>query len=212
MKVEPQTLKLYAVTDRSWLRPGESLSSVTEELLKGGVTCVQLREKQLNDEAFIREAFALKEVCDFYGVPLIINDRPDIARKVKAAGVHVGLSDMGIVRARELLGREAIIGASAHNAEEARKAQEEGADYLGCGAVFGSATKTNVSKLPLEELKRICEAVKIPAVAIGGITGRNIRELSGTGICGAAVISALYGAEDKREAAREFLRIWEEMQ
>ena len=202
MKIERETLRLYAVTDRSWLKAGESLCSVVEELLKAGVTCVQLREKRLSDAELLKEACELKEVCARYQVPLIINDRPDIARKAQADGVHVGLSDMGILQARELLGEEYIIGSSAHNVKEALAAQE-------AGAVFGSTTKTNTTGLSLEELQRICGAVQIPAVAIGGVSRENIRLLRNTGVCGAAIVSALFAAEDKQAAARELLRLWE---
>ena len=209
MKIERETLRLYAVTDRSWLKEGESLCSVVEELLKAGVTCVQLREKRLSDAELLKEDCELKEVGARYQVPLIINDRPDIARKAQADGVHVGLSDMGILQARELLGEEYIIGSSAHNVKEALAAQEAGADYLGCGAVFGSTTKTDTTGLSLEELQRICGEVQIPAVAIGGVSRENIRLLRNTGVCGAAVVSALFAAEDKQAAARELLRLWE---
>lgn len=173
MKINARQLNLYAVTDRSWLKPGETLVSVTEELLKAGVTCVQLREKHMSDEEILKEASLLKDLCDSYQVPLIINDRPDLAKKSGASGVHVGLSDMGIQKARKLLGEDFIIGGSAHNVEEALAAEAAGADYLGCGAVFGSTTKTNVTQLPVETLKAICKAVKIPVVAIGGVNSDN---------------------------------------
>ena len=209
MKTAPEQLKLYAVTDRSWLKPNETLYSVTEELLKSGVTCVQLREKNASDEEILQEARLLKPLCDHYHVPLIINDRPDLAAAIGASGVHVGLSDMGIQKARQLLGPDYIIGGSAHNVEEALAAEAAGADYIGCGAVFGSTTKANVSQLPVETLKAICQAVRIPVVAIGGITHDNLPLLTGTGICGAAVISALYAQDNKTEAAKTLLDIIE---
>lgn len=205
MKVRRETLRLYAVTDRRWLKKGEELKSPVEELLKAGVTCVQLREKEADDELFLWEARELQELCSRYGVPLIINDRPDIAEKAGASGVHVGRGDMAVRQARELLGEGFIIGASAHNVEEALEAEEAGADYLGCGAVFGSGTKENTVKLSREELRRICRAVKIPAAAIGGINLENADRLAGTGIAGIAVVSALFAAEDKAAAAKEFL-------
>ena len=166
MKISPEQLKLYAVTDRSWLKPDETLASVTEELLRAGVSCVQLREKNASDEEILQEAALLKEICERYNVPLIINDRPDLAQKANASGVHVGLSDMGIQKARQLLGPDFIIGGSAHNVKEALAAQNAGADYIGCGAVFGSTTKTNVTQLPVETLRAICQAVEIPAVLL----------------------------------------------
>ena len=207
MKIAAKAMTLYAVTDRSWLKEGERLADAVEELLKAGVTCVQLREKEADDKLFLQEARELKELCSRYQVPLIINDRPDIAKEAGADGVHVGLYDMGIEKAREFLGAGFIIGGSAHNVREALAAQEMGADYIGCGAVFGSKTKTDATKLPAAELKRICESVRIPVVAIGGIRLQNVQELAGTGADGVAVISALFGAEDKAAAVREFLRL-----
>ncbi len=205
MKIQTETMKLYAVTDRSWLKPGERLSQAVEELLEAGVTLVQLREKEAEDAFFLEEAIELRKLCDRYGVPLIINDRPDIAKQAGAAGVHVGLSDMGIEKARDMLGEAFVIGGSAHNVAEARRAREAGADYLGCGAVFGSSTKRDVSLLAASELKAICQSVDIPVVAIGGIRPDNLRELAGCGIAGAAVISGLFAAADKKAAVEAFL-------
>ena len=205
MKIKAEQLNLYAVTDRSWLNPGETLASVTEELLKAGVTCVQLREKTSSDEEILQEASVLKDLCTRYQVPLIINDRPDLAKKAGASGVHVGLSDMGIQKARQLLGDDFIIGGSAHNVEEALAAEAAGADYIGCGAVFGSTTKTNVTQLPIETLKAICQAVTIPVVAIGGVNIDNLPLLAGSGISGVAVVSGLFKPADKAAAARNFL-------
>lgn len=205
MKIDRKTLMLYAVTDRRWLKPGERLAGPVEELLRAGVTCVQLREKNADDAFFLAEAKELKDLCAGYKVPLIINDRPDIARAAGADGVHVGTSDMGIEKARACLGEDFIIGASAHNVQEALAAQAAGADYLGCGAVFGSMTKTDAFILSREELKAICQAVEIPVAAIGGIHGGNIGELAGIGVAGAAVISALFAKEDKTLAVRELL-------
>lgn len=205
MKMDRKALVLYAVTDRSWLKPGESLEEPVEELLKAGVTCVQLREKEADDRQILREARKLKELCARYQVPFIMNDRPDIAKEVGADGVHVGLSDMEIGKAREFLGKDYVIGGSAHNVREALAAQKAGADYIGCGAVFGSSTKTDATLLPYEELKAICQAVEIPVVAIGGISKTNVRRLAGSKIAGVAVISALFAQEDKSAAAKAFL-------
>lgn len=207
MRIEAEKMTLYAVTDRSWLHPGEQLKDVVEELLQAGVTCVQLREKHAGDDFFLREAVELKELCQRYQAPLIINDRPDIAKRAGADGVHVGLSDMGIEKAREYLGDGYIIGGSAHNVAEALATQAAGADYMGCGAVFGSTTKTDVTTLAVEELRAICQAVRIPVVAIGGINRENIHRLAGTGVDGAALISALFAAEDKTKAAKEMLEL-----
>ena len=205
MKIGSEKLRLYAVTDRSWLKEGETLAGVLEEMLDAGVTCVQLREKTLDDAAFLSEAKAIGALCRRYGVPFIVDDRPDIAKEAGADGVHVGLSDMGIEKAREYLGDGFIIGGSAHNVQEALAAQAAGADYIGCGAVFGSSTKTDATNLSLEELQAICRAVKIPAVAIGGIRLDNVQRLKGSGIAGVAVISGVFAAEDKKQAVRDFL-------
>ena len=204
--MNPQQLRLYAVTDRSWLKPGETLVEVVEILLKAGVTCVQLREKEAEDALILQEAQELKELCHRYGVPFLVNDRPDLAQAVGADGVHVGQEDTGLVEARNLLGANALLGGSAHTVEEALAAQAAGADYLGCGAVFGSGTKHNVSQMSLETLTAICQAVDIPVVAIGGVSLDNLPLLAGTGIAGVAVISGLFAAADKTEAAQAFLQ------
>lgn len=204
--MNPQQLRLYAVTDRSWLKPGETLAEVVETLLKAGVTCVQLREKGAEDAFILQEARELRALCHRYGVPFLVNDRPDLAQAVGADGVHVGQEDTGLTEARNLLGPNALLGGSAHTVEEALAAQAAGADYLGCGAVFGSGTKHNVSQMPLETLTAICQAVDIPVVAIGGVGLDNLPLLADTGIAGVAVISGLFAADDKTEAAQAFLR------
>ena len=193
---------LYAVTDRSWLKENETLAQVVETLLKAGVGCVQLREKTLGFDAFVEQAKTLKPICNAYHVPLIINDNVEVCLAADADGVHVGQSDMEVSRARALLGPDKLIGTSAHNVAEALKAQQAGADYLGCGAVFGSTTKTNVSVLDKQELAEICKAVIIPVVAIGGISQENVGRLENTGISGTALVSALFAAEDKTLAAQ----------
>lgn len=205
MKLRRDRMRLYAVTDKSWLKPGESLAEPVEELLKAGTGLIQLRDKRAGEAELLEEARALKELCSRYQALLIVNDNPKIARMAGADGVHVGLSDMEVEEARSYLGADFIIGCSAHNVEEALRAERAGADYIGCGAVFGSRTKEDAGKLSLEELKEICSAVKIPAVAIGGIGRENICRLSGTGVAGAAVIQALFSAEDKYLAARELM-------
>ena len=200
--MERKQLKLYAVTDRRWLSDEADLYKVTEEMLRGGATCVQLREKDLPDEAILEEARKLKKICQRYGAPLIINDRPDLALRAGADGVHLGQSDMEIRRARELLGPDALIGGTAHNLQEALRAEAVGADYLGCGAVFGTDTKQDTTPLSIEELTKICRAVHIPVVAIGGIDEARLKVLNGSGIAGVAVIHALYGAKDPYNAAK----------
>lgn len=211
MNITPQTLRLYAVSDRSWLKENESLADILPLLFENGVTLFQLREKHLAREAFMREARSAKEICRRFHIPLIINDAVDIAKEVGADGVHVGLSDLGVAKAREILGADAIIGASAHNVAEAIAAQEAGADYIGCGAVFGSTTKGDAKTLPHSELAAICKAVRIPAVAIGGITEENLLELSGSGIAGAAVISAIFAKGDIAAATRRLRALVEQL-
>lgn len=204
--MNPQQLKLYAITDRSWLKPGETLTEVVETLLKAGVTCVQLREKEAEDAFILQEAQELNALCRRYGVPFLVNDRPDLAQTVGADGVHVGREDTGLTEARKQLGVNAVLGGSAHTVAEALAAQAAGADYLGCGAVFGSGTKHNVSQMSLETLTAICQAVDIPVVAIGGVNLDNLSLLAGTGIAGVAVISGLFAPEDKTAAAQGFLQ------
>lgn len=204
--MNPQQLKLYAITDRSWLKPGETLTEVVETLLKAGVTCVQLREKEAEDAFILQEAQELNALCRRYGVPFLVNDRPDLAQTVGADGVHVGREDTGLTEARKQLGVNAVLGGSAHTVAEALAAQAAGADYLGCGAVFGSGTKHNVRQMSLETLTAICQAVDIPVVAIGGVNLDNLSLLAGTGIAGVAVISGLFAPEDKAAAAQGFLQ------
>ena len=202
MKCDKKDLLLYAVTDRRWLG-GRRLADQVEEALKGGVTFVQLREKDLDEERFLEEAREIKELCGRYGVPFVINDNVDIAQAVDADGVHVGQSDMeaGDVRAR--LGQDKIIGVSAQTVEQALLAESRGADYLGVGAVFATGSKADALEVDHETVKAICQAVHIPVIAIGGITRENVGALAGTGVCGAAVISAIFAQEDVEEETRK---------
>lgn len=196
-----ETFTLYAVTDRTWL--GEkTLCEVVEEALKGGVTCVQLREKHLDQEAFCAEARALLPLCRRYGVPLIINDNVDVALAVDADGVHLGQDDLDLPHARQRLGPDKLIGVSAHNVEEATLARAQGADYLGVGAVFGSSTKDDASALPPGMLKKICGAVDCSVVAIGGVNKENLSQLAGSGMAGAAIVSGIFAQKDVQQAAR----------
>lgn len=195
MKLDNNQLLLYAVTDRHWLN-GRTLKDVVKESLDGGVTFLQLREKNLDDEAFLNEAIELQKLCKEYNVPFIVNDNVDIAVAMNADGVHVGQSDMEAGSVREKLGPDKIIGVSAHSVEEALTAEKNGADYLGVGAMFPTGSKDDAEVLSFDVLKGICEAVSIPVVAIGGITYDNISSLQDTGICGVAVISAIYAQEN----------------
>ena len=207
MNIQREQLLLYAVTDRSWLAPGETLEAVVEQLLQNGVTLVQLREKGASHEEIVAGARRLLPVCHRYGVPLIVNDDVEAAREAGADGVHVGQDDLDVARARAILGPDSIIGASAHNVAEALAAQAAGADYLGSGAVFGSSTKTDVGTLGPAAFGEICRAVNLPVVAIGGVSRENIHALSGSGLAGAAVISALFAPRDKAAAAREMAEL-----
>ncbi|HCT92128.1 MAG TPA: thiamine phosphate synthase [Lachnospiraceae bacterium] len=202
MRCGKEELLLYAVTDRSWLH-GDTLYHQVEQALDGGATFVQLREKELDEESFLSEAVELKSLCRRYHVPFVINDNIDIAMEVDADGVHVGQSDRNAAEVRKILGPDKIIGVSAQTVEQALEAERMGADYLGVGAVFPTGSKADADDVSRETLTAICKAVHIPVIAIGGIQKSNIRELSGTGICGIAVISALFAQSDIKSAARD---------
>ena len=202
MRLNKEDLLLYAVTDRRWLKEGETLVTRTEEAIDGGVTFVQLREKDLDEENFEREGRELKELCRKRGVPFVINDNVDLAVKLDADGVHVGQSDMEALDVRRIIGGDKILGVSAQTVEQAITAEKHGADYLGVGAVFPTGSKDDAAEVSYDTLKAICDAVKIPVIAIGGITEDNVTELSKSGICGIAVISALYAKEDIKSAAQ----------
>ncbi len=198
------SLLLYAVTDRRWTGEKTLLQQVEEAIL-GGATFVQLREKDLGESAFEKEAVEIQELCRKYGVPFVVNDNVDIAKRMGADGVHVGQSDMEAGDVRALLGPDAILGVSAQTVEQAKLAETRGADYLGVGAVFPTGSKDDAVEVPHETLKAICEAVSIPVIAIGGISEGNVSELKGTGICGIAVISAIFGQKDIKKATEDLL-------
>ena len=195
MKCRKEDLLLYAVTDRSWLKE-ETLYDQVKKALDGGTTFVQLREKNLDKEYFLEEAKKIQALCREYKVPFVINDNVEIADAIDADGVHVGQNDMSAGEAREKLGPDKIIGVSARTIEQALLAQEQGANYLGVGAVFQTSSKADARKISHETLRAICAAVEIPVIAIGGISIENVAELSGTGICGIAVIRALFAQRD----------------
>ena len=207
---DKKDLLLYAVTDRTWLGD-ETLYQQVEKTLKGGATFIQLREKHLDDAAFLKEAVELKELCRRYHVPFVINDNVEIALKMDADGVHVGQSDMEAGNVREKLGPDKIIGVSAQTVEQAVLAEQHGADYLGVGAVFPTGSKDDADDVSHETLKAICEAVSIPVIAIGGISRNNVMELAGSGICGIAVISAIFAQPDIEAATKELRTLTEEM-
>ena len=210
MNCRPEDMLLYAVTDRAWLN-GETLESQVEKVLKGGATFVQLREKELDEEMFLEEAKKIKKLCAEYHVPFVVNDNVDIALKVDADGVHVGQSDMEAGKVREKLGPDKIIGVSAQTVEQAVLAEKRGADYLGVGAVFHTDSKADVAEVSRETLKAICDAVDIPVIAIGGINKENVSELAGTGICGIAVISAIFAEKDIKKATEKLKNLTGEM-
>ncbi|MCD8011105.1 MAG: thiamine phosphate synthase [Lachnospiraceae bacterium] len=198
---------LYLCTDRN-LMTTDTLEEAVEAAIRGGVTVVQLREKDCSSAEFLEQAFCIKEITDRAGIPLIINDRLDVALAVDAAGVHVGQSDFPATVARRLLGPDKLIGVSAATVEEARKAEADGADYLGVGAMFATSTKTNTRPVSMERLAEIRQAVSIPIVAIGGIQASNAAQFRGTGINGLAVVSAILAQPDIEEAARRLKNIF----
>lgn len=205
MPLAKEQLLLYAVTDRTWVGRQTLLEQI-EAALAGGVTLVQLREKALPEEAFLKEAIQVRNLCRRYGVPLLINDNVDVALQSGADGVHVGREDAPVAAIRKRMGRDFLIGATAKTVRQAQLAQEAGADYLGVGAVFPSPTKQSARRITGEQLRDICAAVSIPAVAIGGITRENLSQLRGSAVQGIAVVSALFGAADIRAAARDLKR------
>ena len=210
MKCDKNAMLLYAVTDRAWVGK-QSLYEQVESALKGGVTCVQLREKELNEEDFLNEAMEISALCKQYKVPFFINDNVEIAMKCQADGIHVGQEDMEAAKVRQRVGNDMIIGVSVHSVEEALEAVKNGADCLGVGAMFSTATKTDVDVLPKEILRDICAAVDIPVVAIGGISKKNMSKLSGTGVDGVALVSAIFAADDIENECRLLRKLSEEM-
>lgn len=210
MKCDKKFMRLYAVTDRAWVGK-QTLYEQVEAALKGGVTCVQLREKELSEEEFLAEAKEIKALCASYHVPFFINDNVDIAIKCGADGVHVGQEDMKASDVRAKVGDQMMIGVSAHSVEEAVEAVKNGADCLGVGAMFATSTKADANVLPKETLRAICDAVEVPVVAIGGIGESNILELAGTGADGVALVSAIFGAADIEMQCRKLRALSEEM-
>lgn len=205
-----EQMLLYAVTDRHWLNE-QTLYEQVEEALKGGATFIQLREKDLTEEEFLEEAKKIQQLCKKYRVPFIINDNVKLAKEIDADGVHVGQSDMEALDVRAQLGEDKIIGVSARTVEQALLAEKHGADYLGVGAVFQTGTKTDAREVEHSVLKEICTKVDIPVVAIGGITQDNVKELSGSGINGVAVISAIFAQKDIETATAKLKSCVEQM-
>lgn len=210
MNIKAKDMMLYAVTDAAWTGK-KTLTEQVEEAMKGGITFLQLREKHLSKEEFLKEAIEIKDLAQKYQIPFVINDEIEIAQEAGADGVHVGQDDMPVEEVRKILGKDKIIGVSAHNVEEAVRAERGGADYLGVGAVYPTSTKENASAVSMEEMKKICQTVSIPVVAIGGIKKNNMKVLTGTGVDGIAVVSAIFAAKDIRKAAGELLEAVKEM-
>ena len=210
MKCSKEMMRLYAVTDRMWTGR-QTLMEQVEDALKGGVTCVQLREKELDEETFLQEAMEMKALCEKYHVPFFVNDNVDIAVKCKADGIHVGQEDMAAAKVRQKVGENMMIGVSVHSVEEALEAVRNGADYLGVGAMFSTSTKTDADVLTTEVLRDICAAVDVPVVAIGGISKENMLELKGTGVDGVALVSAIFAAQDIETECRMLHQMSEEL-
>ena len=206
MNCTPEMLRLYAVTDRAWVG-AQTLPQQVEAALKGGATCVQLREKHLDDAAIRAEALEISALCKQDHVPFILNDNVALAAECGADGVHLGQEDMDPAQARQILGPDAIIGVSAHSVAEAKAAVAAGADYLGCGAMFATTTKTDTTTLPKETLRAICEAVPVPVVAIGGIHKENLLSLADCGEAGVALVSAIFAAKDIEAECRELRQL-----
>ncbi len=206
MKCDKKAMLLYAVTDRMWTGK-QTLYEQVEDALRGGVTCVQLREKELSDDEFLKEAMGINELCRKYNVPFFINDNVEVALKCGADGIHVGQEDMEAGAVRKLVGDNMIIGVSVHSVKEALEAVTNGADYLGVGAVFSTSTKLDADVLSMQTLYDICDAVDVPVVAIGGLTKENISELAGCGVDGVALVSAIFAAENIENECRELYEI-----
>ena len=209
MKLDKNTMLLYAVTDRTWLGD-RSLADQVEDTLKGGATFIQLREKDLDFDDFVKEAQAIKKLTDAYKIPFVINDAVEVALAVDADGVHVGQEDIDAGELRKRIG-DKIIGVSADTVELALKAEADGADYIGVGAIYATATKTDAEVVPFETIAAICQAVTIPVVAIGGLNETNIHNLAGTGVDGVALVSAIFAKDDIVRATRELRSLSEAM-
>ena len=210
MKCDSLAMRLYAVTDRAWLSH-QTLKEQVEEALKGGATCIQLREKELDELSFLEEAEELCALCRAYHVPFIVNDNVKIALACGADGIHVGQHDMQAGDVRKAIGDNMILGVSAQTVEQALEAERNGADYLGVGAVFATSTKLDADAVSHETLREICRAVSIPVVAIGGISKENIMQLSGTGVDGVALVSAIFASGDIENTCRELRALSEQI-
>lgn len=210
MKLNKESMLVYAITDRHWTGT-QTLEQQVDDVLKNGATFLQIREKNMPHDELVKEAICIKEIAAKYNVPVVIDDDIYAVMEAGVDGIHIGQNDMDYVEARKLLGDNKIIGMTAPSVTLAKKAEELGADYIGAGAVFNTSTKKDTKPLELSTLKEICNSVSIPVVAIGGIDHSNVRELKGTDIDGVAVISALFGASDPGEATRELVSIMKDV-
>lgn len=210
MKFDKKDLLLYAVTDRTWVGK-ETLFEQVEDALKGGITCLQLREKELSEEIFYQEAVKIQKLCRQYHVPFLIDDNVEVAIRCGADGIHVGQQDMAAKEVRKKIGPDKILGVSAETVEQAVRAEKDGADYLGVGAVFATSTKPDADSVSRKTLTQICKAVHIPVVAIGGIQQDNLVKLKGTGISGVSLVSAVFGSPDIETACKKLKLLSEQM-
>lgn len=210
MKFDKSSMLLYAVTDNAWAIE-KTLYAQIEEALIGGATCIQLREKEMSDEDFLNEALEVKKLCHKYNVPFYINDNVNVAIACKADGIHVGQHDMEAGNVRKLIGNDMFLGVSAQTVKQALLAEEQGANYLGVGAVFTTSTKLDADFVPYDTLKEICKTVNIPVVAIGGIYKHNIMELQGSGVSGVALVSAIFAADNIEKECNELYTLSESM-
>lgn len=210
MNFTKDNMRLYAITDRKWL-DGRNLADDAELALKGGATLIQLREKDLSYKDFLKEALSVKTVCSKYNIPLIINDNIDVMIESGADGIHLGQSDLVSANIKEKIGKDKILGISAHTIKEALLAEKAGADYLGVGAVFTTSTKLDANNVSMETLKEICCSVKIPVVAIGGISKDNMLDLKDSGIAGVSIISGIFAENDIEKATKNLLNLTKEI-
>lgn len=210
MKLDKNTMLLYGVTDRTWTH-NKTLAMQVEEALKGGVTCIQLREKNLDNNEFLKLAYEIKEICNQYSVPFIINDNVSVALECGADGIHVGQHDMESLKVKEMIGEHMILGISVQTVKQAIEAEKNGAHYLGVGAIFTTSTKLDANVVSHRVLKEICETVSIPVVAIGGINRDNILKLSGTKVDGVALVSSIFANRNIEEECNELLKLSIEM-
>lgn len=210
MSISREQMKLYVVTDRSWLN-GKLFIEEIEKTLQGGATLIQLREKELNYDEFLREAKEVKKLTDKYNIPLIINDNVKIVMEINTSGVHIGQGDMDATEVRRLLGKDKILGVTAKTVEQAIKAEKAGASYLGVGAAFSTSTKLDTRVITFEAIRDICKAISIPVVAIGGIDETNIMNLKGLGIDGVALVSSIFAKSDVLQATKQMLNLSEDI-